>query len=409
MPDEYTYEYQAPEFLQDQSADEIHARMLEYMPEDIDKSEGNIPWDFTRPSALEKAEFVEFTLNETIKLIFPQWSYAEWLDLHGEKANCIRKPANKASGTLNVTGAVGTIIPSGFQFATISNQTASVIFETAESHILEGTPDDDGMVTNQIEITAVEGGLSGNVAADTIKLMVSPTNEISLISNPAALTGGTEEETDADYLIRILDAMRNGQSRTGCNADYRAWAQEVSAVGEVIVDPEWNDPNLPAAFHYTDQHGNEKCAGAVRLLIIDANGVPANQQILNAVYEHIAGDGDDDMERLMPVGAHLTVQAPTGVTMDISATVTIETGENIAAIKARFKEALTDYWLKVAKEAAEDEATHTGYVRMVQVGAVLAKTSGVIDYTNLTVNGGTANIAVTQSEYPVTGEVTLNG
>lgn len=42
------------------------------------------------------------------------------------------------------------------------------------------------------------------------------------------------------------------------------------------------------------------------------------------------------------------------------------------------------------------------------MGAALAKTSGVLDYKGLTVNGGTANIAVTQVEYPVTGEVKLN-
>ena len=108
MPDEYTYPYEAPEFLQGQSADEIHRRMLDSLPKGIDKSEGNIPWDFTRPAALEKAEMVEFTLNETVKLMFPQWSYGKWLDLHGEKVNCIRRASNQATGTLDVTGTKGT-------------------------------------------------------------------------------------------------------------------------------------------------------------------------------------------------------------------------------------------------------------------------------------------------------------
>ena len=59
MADEYSYPYTPPPFLQGQSADQIHSRMLENLPADIDKSQGNIPWDFTRPSALEKAEFEE--------------------------------------------------------------------------------------------------------------------------------------------------------------------------------------------------------------------------------------------------------------------------------------------------------------------------------------------------------------
>lgn len=408
MPDTYNYPYNPPEFLLGQSADEIHSRMMENLPPGIDKSEGNIPWDFTRPAALEKAEFAEFTVNETVKLIFPQWAYGEWLDYHGEKVNTIRRAANHASGNLEVTGQIGTIIPTGYQFATPANLTASVIFETTESAVLEGEPDGNGQVTNTIPIQAMDGGQIGNVAADTIKLMVSPINGISYITNPEAMTGGVEAETDDDYRIRILDAMRSGSSMTGCIADYIRWGKEVAAVGQVIVDPEWNDPTLPEKFHYTDPHGNERCAGAVRLIIIDSNGLPANQQILDAVYLHIAGTGDDDIKRLAPIGAHLTVVAPKGLTVDISATVLLQEGEDIATITERFKLALTNYWLTVGQEATDDEADHIGYIRWVQVGAVLAKTSGVLDYKGLTVNGGTANIAVTQVEYPVTGEVKLN-
>ncbi len=408
MAEGYSYPYTPPPFLQGQSADQIHGRMLEALPADIDKSQGSIPWDFTRPSALEKAEFVEFTLNEAIKLIFAQWSYGEWLDLHGEKVNCIRRAANHASGKLVVTGKAGTIIPSGYQFATVADLTASVIFETVGESVLEGMPDSNGQVTNEVDIRAVDGGLIGNVEADTIKLMVKPLTGISYLSNPEDITGGTELETDDEYRKRVLDAMRNGTSMTGCNADYVRWGKEVAAVGQVIVDPEWNDPSLPAGFHYTDQHGNENCAGAVRLMIIDSNGLPANQQILDAVYLHIAGTGKRDPARLMPTGAHLTVAAPTALTVDIRANVQIEAGEDIGTIEKRFREDLDQYWMEVGQEATENAADYTGYIRWVQVGAILAKTSGVKDYTGLTINGGTANIAVAYEQYPVTGEVALD-
>ena len=407
MPDEYTYPYEAPEFLQGQSADEIHRRMLDSLPKGIDKSEGNIPWDFTRPAALERADMVEFTLNETVKLMFPQWSYGKWLDLHGEKVNCIRRASNQATGTLDVTGTKGTAIPAGFQFATPAELTASVIFEAIEDVKLDGEPNSKGQVTCQVKIRAVDGGLGGNVSEDTIKLMVKPISGIAYVTNREPTTGGAEAESDADYLIRILDAMRKGTSMTGCVADYIRWGKEVPAVGQVIVDPEWPDPTLPEKFHYTDALGIEKCAGAVRLIIIDSNGLPANQQIIDAVYHHIAGDGPEDIERLMPIGAHLTVIAPQGLTVDISADVLLDEGENIEAVTARFKKNLTGYWLEVGQEAVGDLIYHLGYVRWVQVGAVLAKTPGVKDYTNLTINGVSVNIPVQHVQYPVTGEVDL--
>lgn len=408
MADAYSYPYVPPEFLMGQSADEIHSRMLGNLPAGIDKSEGNIPWDYTRPAALEKAMFVEYTLNETVKLMFPQWAYSEWLDYHGEKVNTLRRGANRASGKLEVTGKVGTIIPTGYQFATPAELTASVIFETDESTVLDGPPDENGMVTNEIAITAADGGVIGNAAADTIKLMVKPISGISYITNPQAMTGGAEAETDDDYRIRILDAMRSGSSMTGCCADYVRWGKEVPAVGQVIVNPEWNDPSLPEKWHYIDPHGNERCAGAVRLIIIDSNGLPANQKILDAVYLHIAGTGDNDINALKPVGAHLTVIAPAGLTVDISAAVLLQDGEDIGTVTGRFKKNLADYWLEVGQEAADDYADHIGYIRWVQVGAVLAKTSGVKDYKGLTINGGAVNISVSQAQYPVTGEVTLN-
>ena len=324
--DNYYYPYSPPDFLLGQSADEIHRRMLNALPAGIDKSEGNIPWDFTRPSALEKAEFVEFTLNETIKLIFLQWAYGKWLDLHGEMVHTIRRAANHASGTLNVTGTPGTVIPTGFQFATPANLTASVIFETLESVTLDGVPDNRRQVTAAIDIQAVEGGLIGNVAEDTIKLMVNPLSGIAYCSNPEPMTGGAEAEADEDYVIRILDAMRIGSSMTGCVADYIRWGREVPGVGQVVVDPEWDDPSLPEKFHYLDALGYRRCAGAVRLIIVDSNGIPANQQIIDAVYLHIMGTGDDDVKRLAPIGAHVTVIAPEGMTIDISAAVLLEDG-----------------------------------------------------------------------------------
>jgi len=405
--DSYHYPYTPPAFLQGQSADEIHQRMLDALPAGIDKSEGNIPWDFTRPSALEKAEFVEFTLNETIKLIFPQWAYGEWLDLHGEKVNTIRRAANPATGVLYVTGTPGTVIPAGFQFATPATLTASVIFETLEAVKLDGTPDRKGQVTTAVNVQAAEGGLIGNVAEDAIKLMVNPLSGIAYCTNPEPMTGGAEAEPDEEYMIRILDAMRIGSSMTGCVADYIRWGREVPGVGQVVVDPEWDDPSLPENFHYMDALGFRRCAGAVRLIIIDSNGLPANQQIIDAVYLHIAGTGDDDVKRLAPIGAHVTVIAPEGLTVDISATVLLEDGVDLKDVVKRFRKNLAGYWLEVGWEARQSSRTRTGYVRWVQVGAVLAKTKGVKDYQDLFINGDSKNIPITQVQYPVTGEVTL--
>ena len=56
-------EFQLPEFMQEKSTNELHNKMINLLPDDIDKAEGDIAWDFTRPTAAFVAENVVFTLT----------------------------------------------------------------------------------------------------------------------------------------------------------------------------------------------------------------------------------------------------------------------------------------------------------------------------------------------------------
>ncbi len=383
------YAYTPPGFLQNQNADDIHRRMLDALPTDIDKSEGQIPWDLTRPAALEKAEFVEFHLNEAIKLIFPQFSSGNWLDYHALRAKAEpRREANKATGALLVKGIAGTVIPRGFQFATPANLTASVIYETTEGVTLAGEPDENGMVSCVVPIAAVAGGMDGNVPADSVKLMVKPLSGIAYAGNPEAITGGTPEEDDESLIERILEASRRGSSFVGNCADYERWAKEVPGVGGAVCIPTPSGP------------------GTVKLIVVDGNGQPANQQIIDAVTLRIMGTSPKDITRRAPIGAILTTTAPEVVSIDITASIVLDEGEAIGTVTARFENSLPEYWNDVMRDAKD---TGTGFIRWVQVGAILANTPGVLDYTGLLINNETDNIPVTLEGYPQTGLVSLSG
>ena len=47
-------EFNRPEFLEGNSAEEIHERMMNNLPSDIDDMPGGFPYDMTMPAALEK-------------------------------------------------------------------------------------------------------------------------------------------------------------------------------------------------------------------------------------------------------------------------------------------------------------------------------------------------------------------
>ena len=63
-------EFVTPPFLEGETVENIHARMLASLPADIDRSEGGFPWNYTRPNANEKAEYINYNLVNSIRGIF---------------------------------------------------------------------------------------------------------------------------------------------------------------------------------------------------------------------------------------------------------------------------------------------------------------------------------------------------
>lgn len=362
-----TFTFVAPSWLENQDAGTIHKRMMKTLPEDIDDTEGGFPWDFTKPTALEKAELLEYNLMETLKLMHYMFAYGIYLDYHAEAYSLARRGAVAASGELTITGDPGTVIPKGFLFAVpAQGSSAAIIFASDEEVALDY--DGSGTVT----VTCVETGTIGNVAADTIVIMVLPMTGINSITNAEAMTGGATEENDDTLRARIKEYLATANvSFTGCDADYKRWSLELDEVGSVVVMPEWNGP------------------GTVKLVVLDRNGEPANRVILDAVYNHIVSPDDRD-SRLAPIGATVTVVAPTTKNIAIACTLTLESGATRTDIESALDEAITEY--------IQSGVTT---IRIAKIGSIILGTDGVADYDNLTINGDDENVAVNEDEYPV--------
>lgn len=359
-----------PDFLQNQDEEKIYQRMKSNAPADLDTSEGSFFWDVTRPVAIEEAEILEFKLIEAFKNAFPQWSYGQYLDMQAEMVGLKRKEATKATGIVHVTGTPGTIINQGFTFATPAYQdTPSILFQAKQQYVIPS----EGVV--DVEVEAVEAGTSGNVAANTITIMTQPISGITSVTNPSATTGGVAEEDDESLRSRIIEASQYVPLSGSVN-DYKIWAKQVDGVGDVYVVPEWNGP------------------GTVKVIIIDSNGQPASQALIDAVRNHIApGDGTG----LAPIGASVTFVAPTSHIINCQFSLTLQDGVSLTDTINRIKTLLSDYYKTVGVG---------GKVVYSKVIGIIANTPGVIDVSNLTINGGIVNIQLAPDEYPVTGTVT---
>ena len=342
----------------------------EYQGAGTSNVEGTFAFDTLAANAKEfEKAYAEMDLM--MEAAFPQTSWGSYLDyLADELAGLSRRSATAATVALTVSGTAGSSVPKGSVFST-----GSLNFTTNA----DATIGTDGTV--DVKATAAATGAGGNVGAGTIVKIPIPIYGVSQVTNAEAASGGYEEESDDALRERLLFAVR--QPATSGNVyHYIEWSTAVSGVGAVKILPLWN--------------GN----GTVKVIVVDANKDSPGDELLQQVREAIAEQA--------PIGATVTVEAPTLTTVNISMKVTSGSG-NADAIKS----VLTKYFKgSVFSTDYTNLATMTDSVTIsyAQIGRIILDNSdstGVKDYTGLTINSGTENIVVGADHLPVVGTVTL--
>lgn len=347
---------------ENQTYEAIMARLLAVVPDTLDKREGSFVWDALSPAALELAQ-VYIQMDLMLQYGFAQTTYGQYLDYRAGEHGLTRKVATKASGQVTITGSNGTVIAVGSLFAT----GAGVQFET----LAEVTIGEAGSIA--ADIRAVEAGARGNVPAGAITEIPVSIAGVTAVTTANPTTGGTDQETDAALLERLLEKVRT-PATSGNVAHYLQWAKSVSGVGDAKVFPIWD--------------GN----GTVKVVIIDGNKQPTGPEMVTNVAAYI--------EEVRPIGATVTVESATALNIDVVATLTLTAGAVLVDVKAAFETALTAYLQQIAFKQS--------YVSYAQVGSLLLDTPGVLDYSGLTLNTGTGNVTIGNTQVAVKGTVTLN-
>lgn len=368
-------EFKIPDFLLNHSTNDVHRKMKSILPVDLDVSEGSHTWNLTRPTALVVAELCEFVLPEVIKLIFPEWSYGEFLDGHAKVRGMTRREARAATGTLLIEGKPTTIIPEGSVFSTASiNEEPTVDYMTTE----EVTIPESGTV--EVGIRCTQTGIVGNTTPNTIIFVGNKITGVSSVTNPEEVSGGTEIENDSTLIERIVEYdLTQGESFNGNPQDYKRWAQSVPGVGNAII--------IPA----------QDASGLVTIIITDLNGAPATEALCQEVYNYIMVPDDPGM-RKAPINAILSVLPPDTIDIAVRATVELKEGHDIDTVKEDFVSLLSAY-LPIAMEEEE--------LKYSRVWAELSDTTGVNDFSDLEIgiksNGtyGTRNIPVEITQLPM--------
>lgn len=266
--------------------------------------------------------------------IFPDQSDDEYVERHASLRGLTRKAATVASGTISFSGTVGSDVPAGTEAKT----SGDVSFVTTASDAIGG----DGTLV--LAAQAAGSGAAGNQAADTaLNLTAAPAGIVSTASI-VSMTGGTDRESIASLLARLLFVLRNPPCG-GALHDYYTWALNV--------------PGVTRAYPYSQRRG----AGTTDVVILTEGGLP-DGALIAAVQAYI--------ETQRPTTADVLALGPTGVAVNVTADLVLAAGYELAVVGAVIDAKLAAYFdtLKPGDTAFANK-----------IRSLISDTAGVVDFT----------------------------
>ena len=240
-----------------------------------------------------------------------------WSSIWGKQ----RKAAATASGSVTFTGTDGGVIPTG----TLLKRADDVEYATTEDGEIEGG-------TAVVLLAATEAGADGNAASGTKLSLPTPLSWVKSTAVAAELSGGSDEEADADLRDRLLARIRQAP-HGGADFDYVQWALEVGGVTRAWAYPRELGPGTVTVRFMTDG--------------LTSDGIPTAQAV-DEVQAYI--------DVMRPVTADVTVVAPVAVAMN----PVINLSPNTAAVRAAVEAELADL---LAREAEPGTTVLISHIR----------------------------------------------
>lgn len=360
--------------------DSLLRAMLERIPDTYDKRDTSPILTALGPAAWALEGFY-ISLDQVQRTGFVQTASGQSLDYLAEIAGLVRYPASAAIRL----GVFNAPVPIGTRFSTVNGADSINFVVTAAA---------DG--TNQYQLTAETPGSIGNDYTGPI-LPITTVPGLTSAQITDILVPGDDEETDDELRNRIVTAL-NERPFGGNIAAYRSNILAIDGVGAVQVYPVW------------DGGGTVKCS------VLGADFAPASTTLVQNVQNAIDPPPNQGLGLgLAPIGAKVTISAPDAVEVNVSAAVTLSASASMGQVKPLVDEALEAYLLSVRREwgtnVSASNVEYAANVYLSRIAAAIVGVSGVVNVSGVTINGGTADLILTETgqtqQVPMLGVVTL--
>ena len=367
--------------FEDKTYEALLQEVLDNAPDGIDTRQGSIFYDAVSGVIIKIAElYMDLDLVFTLTQV--DTTSGEYLDVKASEYGLTRHAATNAKYNVTFEGTTpesGERFFTGGQYFVLGKTDSDVLYLEAETA---------GTVNNGI--------ISGTPAV--------PVNNIQGLESASfgeILEYGTDTEDDDSLRQRVREKI-GGPAENGNKQHYKTWCESYDGVGKARIFPLWNGANT------------------VKAVLINPLGLPCSNELVADVQNYVDpaengytvtidgvtyAVGDGLGEGVANLGAHFTAVSALPAVISVSFTAELASGYTLADAKAEFETAMTAY-LKNMVLTTEEPADVV--VRVSSVGALITAMKSVLDYSSLTLNGGTENIAPGDNYVPVIGEVVVN-
>ena len=312
-------------------------------------------------------------------------------------------PIDAVSATTTTTWTMidsyGHTIPAGTLVAVYDQLGNSVPFQTVADVTVPAGSTATG--AGQVTISAVQPGsaASGLGASGAAAGLIDVLDWVQSITLNGPTAGGVDDETDADYLNRLVTRLQGLSQRPILPADFSAMAlQADTAVYRAVAIDGFN----PADSTYNNQR-------MVAVAAVDQNG--------NAVSSVVKNEIDTLLQANREVNFVVNVIDPHYTTINVVVTIHVLTGYDPAATDANVTTAIHSL-LDPANWGLDPTYTDsTAWQTWIETPTLyynkaitaISNTQGVGRVVSLTLNGGTADVALTTPAALTTvGTITIN-
>ena len=342
------------------SVDTLYNLAMQHLPDKYDKSVGTVISDLIKVVAILTNTTQEKN-NDVLENMIYETASEEWKEkIARDRCNLERKQATYASGICAGKGESGAVINIGDKVAT-----DTIIFTVTRGCVL------DVVGTGQIEVTCDSAGSIGNVPMGAINTFPIALSGIHTVCNEESFVNGYNKEKIEEFDKRYY-AKRQNPGKSGNKYHYKNWALEVTGVGDCEVLP------------------RTPTRGTVTVIIIDGNKLPASEELVESCQYYI--------EEAQTVSADVIVKAAESVSIEV--VVSISTAQNDTKdYTADIENVIVEYLKEIA--------FRQNYVSYAQIGNRILSISGILDYSELTINGDTVNISIPNYYVAIMGGITL--